>query len=939
MLIFQTSSQKSKDSEGTSWILTLIPKKNDKSKFDLVFTPGGELSTKRVKMIVGGGVDWKIDPGNSFFGNVSMEMEPGRTIGEMLQASLDYKTNSANYFAKYYANNSAELGVGNDYLSWAYGLKMDGSEESGFLVKGAPGDVYTLVNDYRNVMAGNGGVFGYVKAGLDGVLSLVQRAIEWFSSNAVEDLEGKVPSAEDLSAVKGGRATWKQCVTVLGWKDAGNEENQEAVKSAARQLEHYTLGELYKGTQAEVPFRELESIEAVLEKNNDYLSANGWAQIRTYMDRLRISIRSFEMLQRSGGLTATINNIYQSMGGNEWTIGIPPKLTWNPLEIITGLFDNTEWFKHVSENKGVFGKIGGFFEDIWDIATKNIPQIVKNAVLTFSPVYNRSDARYEDMRKNVKDAMEENERLLSPSTIIGIMGNETDETRKIFSKAYSNMLYMTEMMGMLYQAGEESLAGKIGEHIKKHELFYELISSKTTRDELNSLFHDIESGEIKKDSPLWDAMQGKIREDLSHLLQAHAGLALRYNELRARQENGETLTEVEKLMLGKLEEEVKGIVKLIAAVKGKQAPELKAAEIGSGLSALPEFMKKYGSHRSEKLYTNQVAKEIAKVLPDAISALQKYCDRAEKSGKEVDPQVLDLLSRSKELLELVNAKEFDWDAVQKQVKELVDATRAFKPSYGGQDWSEDMRGVMDLVKALNPKDGRMDAAWERFVAGNETDDDAKLFNKIAEYSKLDYRVIGLHLKKWAANKSSSEVSEAIKKAESKAKDALDEYLKSYNNNTGFGDVPGRVLSQQINKLLFLDTMFPGVASKADLDYLMRAVRPLFEFLLEQVPESVMKDVRYEERYARYYQFAEMLLFTLSHLKNIEHDEIDDWIKDDMPKATKTLYNIYKTAKNDTIKDLIAPILISVRDVKVDDVPILLTELSDKERKEIEKLKK
>jgi hypothetical protein len=155
----------------------------------------------------------------------------------------------------------------------------------------------------------------------------------------------------------------------------------------------------------------------------------------------------------------------------ELSVGVPICLRWHGWRVdrtiadtASGWVENTFDFENTRNANGL-GKVLGALMDVGG----DLLHIASRMFGTVSPVFFRSDAREERVRKNVMHAIAENEKSFS--------GSPDWESKQLLA----NMLYLDKMLPIVTQNGDRALARKISNHIAKYGVAYEVFASKRAR--------------------------------------------------------------------------------------------------------------------------------------------------------------------------------------------------------------------------------------------------------------------------------------------------------------------------------------------------------------------------------------------------------------------------------------------------------------------------
>jgi len=418
-------------------------------------------------------------------------------------------------------------GIGLYYGRYCDGLLFSKPSAKLYTQYGPVGDIFDttrLIADARKGNLGFGIIFnlralaelGYsaVKSGIDAI---------W------PKITTKAPDEKTIAAVREGKADIFECLRVLAHPPSGDALRRRA----GERLEELLISDLdnsLHGKESVLSLSDYDRLMPILQKNHQFLSSVGWAQIRQDVDLLRMSsggAETFKFVKNlsSGGwagkLAAGALNSFLSI--EEMGFGKPLDLRWHgwnlPYTIAdtaAGWFEGALSFRNTSEGKGLFGKIFGFLEDV----AGDVFRIGSRIIGTVSPVYRKSDARADEARENISSAIRENEALLSGKEL------SPDEKKAV----YSNMLYLSRMLQVLSQENERRLTEKISQHLSSHKLFYELLSCEMTRAEALQAISDLESGKYSPEEPRRQEVRERLQDALSRLLESYLFLSVCRND-------------------------------------------------------------------------------------------------------------------------------------------------------------------------------------------------------------------------------------------------------------------------------------------------------------------------------------------------------------------------------------------------------------------------
>ncbi len=553
MLLFQVSPEK-EASKPVSRLGSYVPVPTNDSFLEswknAYITPGATFGSGVARMSISGTIPYK---GASLSPTIYHEFD-SKQWGWDLTADLNTRYGLAgySYVSPFTSPESLGSSVGitlNNGLSAFYRFQRDGGIEITPTGERNAGGAYAIWDFQDKLHAGESpGITGYLgvfKAGLNAIYSIGTRIGEIFSHRVEEAAEP--PTSEVLRKVRKGEGSIPECLQVLQYKgkeNATEEENKQALDDRQKagitletlllvdkhdrynRLQPCELTKLAAGKDSYFDLAEWEKLVPILEKNREavgtdgktvaLLSSDGFADIKGRVDEIRMAASGKETFkfiknaQQSGGFVGGLMTGISAITGNllnveQISFGPPLKLRWHgwniPMTLIhtaIGCFEDIGQFKNTREADSGFlglGKAFGFVKDIVGDAL-SIPANIIGAVF---PFYMRSDARMEDAKENVRNALGENRNIMARKR------NDADD-----KKLYSNLLYLNAMLPVLMQTGEEGLGRKVMDHIKNKETEYELLSCKMLRVEAEKIAGDLASRK-------YDRNQG-ARQDAESLL-------------------------------------------------------------------------------------------------------------------------------------------------------------------------------------------------------------------------------------------------------------------------------------------------------------------------------------------------------------------------------------------------------------------------------------
>lgn len=262
-------------------------------------------------------------------------------------------------------------------------------------------------------------------------------------------------------------------LSLPGFDIAPVEQMASAVlrQSAATQL----MARFYQDANSGEPSLKLAEVERLykfVSRNQEIFSPHFLADLEFCMDSRRWSSGSrttFDFVNRLGtkGVGGQIGAAALSsiLSVQELTLDVP-LIFRDPLSVPSRLVEGLYTFEDTKKAHGFFGKALAFMGDLFG----GTLTLLTRAVMAFSPIQFRSDARKEKVRANLKNAMKENDRLLSQAV--------PDWSDKQLIK---NTLYLNGMLPALDNSSGRPLKAKIEKHMAGHELAYELLTAKATR--------------------------------------------------------------------------------------------------------------------------------------------------------------------------------------------------------------------------------------------------------------------------------------------------------------------------------------------------------------------------------------------------------------------------------------------------------------------------
>lgn len=409
------------------------------------------------------------------------------------------------------ATLNSGIGLYYDY----FGKLADGKLE---LVSqgGGAGDTYGMYSFVKSLKEGTSTFNTYLagaKAAVDGGYSLIKRGIEAIWPDIKLGSE-RAPTKEALESVRNGTASQdgsdgqkavvdrkdgvKYCVSVLQYENGEPEDRRKAAIMLAK-LFAADLIAISNG-QNKFNLADMERVMEAVDNNRGFFASETSGMMKSMLDEARLracGVKTFGFLEnamKNGGVGGGVASLFAGLfSADELSVGKPLDLKWHgfnlPWTVIDtalGWFDDIGSFKNTKENKGFFGKIFGFFEDV----VHDVLSVPAKIIGSISPVYRRSDAWAQDARDNVASAISENERLLAK---LGSWGKIEKEDLKALN---SNLTYLGSMLSSV-SGSDGKLAGRLREHLGKNELPYAIFTSKIARMEMDGAIAEFENGKYK----------------------------------------------------------------------------------------------------------------------------------------------------------------------------------------------------------------------------------------------------------------------------------------------------------------------------------------------------------------------------------------------------------------------------------------------------------
>ncbi|MFA6490029.1 MAG: hypothetical protein WCT52_05115 [Candidatus Micrarchaeia archaeon] len=372
---------------------------------------------------------------------------------------------------------------------------------------GGAGDSYGMYNFVKALKTGAGEFNTYLagaKAIVDGGYSIFKRGIEaiWPDIKLGGD---RPPTKEALQHVRDGTASQdgsdgqkpvvdrgngvKYCVSVLQYEHGEHEDRRKAAIMLTKLFATDLLAISTGGNKFNLA--DWERVMEAVDKNKGFFASETVGAMRQMQDEARLSssgMKTFGFLEnamKSGGVGGGVASLFAGLfSADELSVGVPlgAGRIIRPWEF----FEDIGSFKNTNENKGFFGKVIGFFEDV----VHDVLSVPAKIVEAISPVYRRSDAWAQDARNNVEGAITENERLLSKLTSWGKIEKED------LKALNTNLTYLGSMLAAV-SGSDEKLAGRLREHLGKNELTYTIFTSKVARMEMDDAVAELEGGKYK----------------------------------------------------------------------------------------------------------------------------------------------------------------------------------------------------------------------------------------------------------------------------------------------------------------------------------------------------------------------------------------------------------------------------------------------------------
>jgi len=377
-----------------------------------------------------------------------------------------------------------------------YGLTESGAAGWSVNAFGGPGgDTYVLAKYLSTGETGAiGGVLALAKAVVDIGYSIVTRLSEViapkFRNTRREASEASLYSlrhSEDLSLA--------QCIDIvrsrLGDRLGSRytpEEFKNVKQHAAQHLQDSLFVEMFKERatgEKTLKMQHWEQLLKICSRNSDLFSATLMSELRVHVDTLRLGekatkapgfMQGWGQNSRSGAARAagaiTSNMLSGLFNVQELSIGAPLNLRWHGWRVdktiadtVSGWVENTFAFENTKSADRWWKKPLGAIMDVGG----DILKIATRIVGTVLPVFFRSDARKEQVRKDVMKAIEQTEKSFS--------GKPDWEDKQLLA----NMLYLNKMLPTVFQGNDRALTKKISKHMAKYGVAYEVFASKLAR--------------------------------------------------------------------------------------------------------------------------------------------------------------------------------------------------------------------------------------------------------------------------------------------------------------------------------------------------------------------------------------------------------------------------------------------------------------------------
>ncbi|MFA6328904.1 MAG: hypothetical protein WCY41_05650 [Candidatus Micrarchaeia archaeon] len=494
-------ASKQNDAQPQPYALSLVPKKNEQQwplaphlqlggETGFSTIRGIEASTSAVYSLSGKESQIGIEPGYYFYQSESKGLADYRNLG--IYASFQ---SQSGYIGTGYrlVEGGVSFGVSSSSgMGLFYGVT--GSGKVGWSVNsfgGPAGDTYALAKYLSTSEVGAiGGALSLAKAGVDIIYSLATWASELFAPKIQSS--HREANRQTLHALETSEnLTIEQCVEIIQSKRGERlgkaysaEEFQELRQHAAQHLQNLLFVEMFKenaGEQNGLKTQHWEQLLKICNRNSSLFDATLMSELRVHVDTRRLGEQSTKTpgfmqgwgQKSSSGAARVAGDITSSMlsgifNVQELTLGAPISLRWHGWRIdktiadtFGGWFENTFAFENTRNGHGL-GKVLGAVMD----AGGDLLKIASHIIGTVSPIYFRSDARKEHVRKDVMKAMEANEKFLSGTPDWGD------------KQMLANMLYLGKMLPIVFQGNDRALGGKISQHMVKYGVAYEVLASK-----------------------------------------------------------------------------------------------------------------------------------------------------------------------------------------------------------------------------------------------------------------------------------------------------------------------------------------------------------------------------------------------------------------------------------------------------------------------------